>query len=102
MSSTRHWNVERHIQRQHGGMDEPVRYDTMQYYKDMNSENFRFPFAYSHHPSSASLIPKEKSDKNFSEFLEHQILQPLRKMVEYKNLLGQLSTMQQTGIMISI
>ncbi|HYX55299.1 MAG TPA: hypothetical protein VE818_04005 [Nitrososphaeraceae archaeon] len=94
MSSTRHWNVERHIQRQHGGMDEPVRYDTMQYYKDTNPENFRFPFAYSHHPSSASLTPKEKSDKNFSEFLEHQILQPLRRMIEFKNLFNQLLTIQ--------
>ena len=95
MSSTRHWNMQRHIDRQHGGMGEPVRYGTMQYYKDMNPENFRFPFAYSHHVPSSSVIRKKRSDKNFSEFLEYQILQPLRKMVEVKNLLSQLSTMQQ-------
>jgi hypothetical protein len=81
-------------------MGEPVSYDTMQYYNDMNPQNFRFPLAYSHHTSLSSLTPKEKPHKNFSDFLEEQILQPLRKMVEYKNLVSQLPTMQQqTGIM---
>jgi hypothetical protein len=94
-SSTRNWNIKRHIQRRHGGMGEPVRYGTMQYYKDMNPRNFHFPFAYSHHVPSSSLIRKKKSDNNFSEFLEHQILQPLRRMVEFKDLISQLFTTQQ-------
>ena len=99
MSSTRHWNVKRHIQRRHRGMGEPISYDTMHYHKDMNPENFRFPFAYFHHTSLSFLTQKEKSNKNFSDFLE-RLLQLLRKIVEYKNLLSQLSTMpQQTGIM---
>ncbi|MBD0360163.1 MAG: hypothetical protein ICV56_05565, partial [Nitrososphaeraceae archaeon] len=50
--------------------------------------------------SLSSPTPKEKPHKNFSDFLEEQFLQPLRKVVEYKNLVSQLSTMQQqTGIM---
>jgi hypothetical protein len=86
MSSTRHGNVKRHIKRRHRTMDEPVSNDTMQYYKDMNPQNFRIPLAYSHHTSLSFLSRKEKPHKNFSDFLE-QILQPLRKVVEYKNLL---------------
>ena len=100
MSSSRHWNVKRHIQRRHRTMGEPVNHDTMQHYNDMIPQNFRFPFAYSHHTSLSSLTRKEKPHKNFSDLLEDQILQPLRKMVEYKNLVSQLSAMQQqTGIM---
>jgi hypothetical protein len=76
-------------------MGEPVSYDTMQYYKDMTPQNFRFPLAYSHHKSLSFPTPKETSHKSFSDFLEDQILQPLRKVVEYKNLVSQLSTMQQ-------
>lgn len=90
MSSDRHYNVRRHIQRRHGGMGEPVSYDTMEYYTDMNPQKFQFPFDYSHHKSSSFLIQKEKSDKNFSDFIENQILQPLRKIVEYRSLLAQL------------
>src|SRR5918994_319521 len=94
MSSSRHWNVKRHIQRRHRTMSQPVSNDTMQYYKDMNPQNFHFPFAYFHHALSSFLTRKEKTHKNFSELLEEQILQPLRKVVEYKNLLSQLSTIQ--------
>jgi hypothetical protein len=100
MSSKRHGNVKRHIQRRHRTMGGPVSYDTMQYYKDMTPQNFRFPLAYPHNTSLSFPTPKEKPHKNFSDFLEDQILQPLRKVVEYKNLVSQLSTMQQqTGIM---
>jgi len=94
MSSTRRGNVKRHIRRRHKGMGGPVRYDTMQYYKDINPQNFLFPLAYSHHTSLSILTQKEKSHKNFSDLLEDQILQPLRKIVEYKDLLSQLSTIQ--------
>ena len=95
MASSRHWNLERHIQRRHGGMGEPIRYGTMQYYKDMNPKNFLFRFAYSSHTPLSSLTKEEKSHKNFSDVLEHQILQPLRKLVEYKNLISQLSNIQR-------
>jgi hypothetical protein len=95
ISSSRQWNLRRHIARQHGGMDESGMYGTTRCYKDMNPENFGFPFNYSHHVPSSSLTRKEKSDRKFSEFLEDKILQPLRTMVEFKNLISQLSTTQQ-------
>ena len=95
MSSNRLYNVRRHIQRRHGGLGEPVSDDTLQYYKDINPQNYLFPIGYSHHNSLSFLTRKEKSDKKFSDVLEHQILQPLRKLVEYKNLISQLSNIQQ-------
>jgi hypothetical protein len=95
MSSTRHWNVQRHIHRRHGGMGEPVRSDNRRYYKDMNSQNFPSPFAYSYQTSMSIPAQEKKSHNNFSNVLENQILVPLRKMVEYKNLLSQLSTIQR-------
>ena len=73
----------------------------MQYYKDMNPQNLRFPFAYFHHTPLSFLTRKEKTNKNFSDFLEDQILPPLRKVVEYKNLLSQLSpTIRQQGMIL--
>jgi hypothetical protein len=86
--STRHWNLQRHIQRRHGGMGEPISQDTMQYFKDMNLQNLRFPLDYSYASLSSS---KEKPQKKFSDLLEDQVLQPLRKVVEFKNLVSQLS-----------
>jgi hypothetical protein len=71
-------------------MGEPVSYETTQYYKDMNPENFHFAFAYSHHRSLSFLAKKKKSHKTFSDVLEDQILPSLRKIAEYKNLLSQL------------
>jgi hypothetical protein len=71
MSSNRDWNLKRHIQRQHGETGEPVSYDTMQYYKDMNPENFHFPFAYSHHNPLSFLTQKKKSHKTLADVLEN-------------------------------
>jgi hypothetical protein len=85
MSSSRHWNVQRNIQRQHRTKGEPVSYDT-EYYQHRNPQNFPLPLAF---PTS-----KEKPHKNFSNVLEHQFLEPIRKVVELKNLLSQLSTIQ--------
>jgi hypothetical protein len=76
-------------------MGEAVSYDTMQYYKDMNPGMVHFPFVYSHHPYSSFLTRKKKSHTALSDFLENQILPPLRNMVEYKNLFSQLSSIQQ-------
>jgi hypothetical protein len=75
-------------------MGEPVSYDTMEYYQDRNPQNLRSLFAYFHPRSLSFLTQKEKPHKNFSDLLEDQILQPLRKMVEYKNLVSQLFTIQ--------
>lgn len=75
-------------------MSEPVRCDTMHYHKDTNPQNLHFPFAYFHDTSLSFLGRKEKPHKDFSDLLEDQILQPLRKVIEYKNLVSQLSTIQ--------
>jgi hypothetical protein len=48
ISSTRHWNLQRHIQRQHGGMYEPVRDEKMQYLGETNPQNLHLPLDYSH------------------------------------------------------
>jgi hypothetical protein len=102
MSSDRHYNVRRHIQRRHGGIGEPVSDDTLQYYKDINPQNYFFPIGYSHHASLSFLTRKEKPRKNFSDVLEHQFLQPVRKVVEFKNLLSELSNIQQQIIYLQI
>lgn len=99
-SSTRHWNMQRHIDRRHGGVGEPVNDDTIQYYTDMNPQNLRFPLGYSHNMSLSFLTQKEKPHKNFSNLLEDQFLSPLRKVIEFKNLVGQLSTIQSQQQMI--
>jgi hypothetical protein len=96
-SSTRYWNMQRHIDRRHGGLGEPVNpHDTMQYYKDMNPQNLSFPLSYSKSTSLPFLNRKGKSNEKFSNFLEDKILVPLRRMVEIKSLLSQLSTIHPT------
>jgi hypothetical protein len=90
MSSTRHYNVERHIRRMHNGTGEPVNDRNVQYHGEMNRHNLRFPLDPFHHSSLSLLTQKEKPDQKFSDLLEDQFLQPLRKMAEFKNLLSEL------------
>ena len=90
MSSTRHYNVERHILRMHNGIGEAVNDRNVQYHGEMNRHNLRFPLDPFHHPSLSLLTQKEKPDQKFSDLLEDQFLQPLRKMAEFKNLLTEL------------
>jgi hypothetical protein len=95
ISSTRHWNLQRHIQRQHGGMYEPVRDEKMQYLEETNPQNFHLPLDYSHSTSSFPFLTrKDKSDKKFSDILEAQNLL-LRKVIEFMSLRSQLFTIQQ-------
>ena len=90
MSSTRHYNVERHIRRMHSGIGEPMNDRNAQYHGEMNRHNLRFPLDPFHHSSLSLLTQKEKPDQRFSDLLEDQFLQPLRKMAEFKNLLAEL------------
>jgi hypothetical protein len=95
ISSTRHWNLQRHIQRQHGGMYEPVRDEKMQYLEETNPQNFHLPLDYSHSTSSFPFLTrKDKSYKKFSDILEAQNLL-LRKVIEFMSLRSQLFTIQQ-------
>ena len=93
MSSTRHWNVQRHIQKQHGGMHEPIGHDIIRYQKKTNPQNVCFPLG-TQSTSFSFLTPKEKSER-FSDFLEDKLLIPLRKIIEFKSLLSQVSAIQQ-------
>ena len=95
MSSTRHWSVQRHIQRQHEGMYEPVRHKTMQYLRETDPQNFHLPLDNSHFPSSFPFLTRrDKSEKKFFAILEDQNLL-LRKVVEFMSLRSQLLTIQQ-------
>lgn len=80
----------RHIFRMHDGSGEPVKDSTIQYYREANRHNLRFPLDQFHHASISPLTRKEKPDQKFSDLLEDQFLQPLRKMAEFKNLLSEL------------
>ena len=59
---------------------------------EANRHNLRFPLDHFHHASLSPLTQKEKPDQKFSDLLEYQLLQPLRKMTEFKNLLAQLQS----------
>jgi hypothetical protein len=72
-------------------MGEPISHDTEQSYKDIIPQNLSFPLGYSKSTSLPFLNRKGKSDEKFSDFLEDKILVLLRKMVEIKNLISQLS-----------
>jgi hypothetical protein len=74
----------------HNGIGEPVIHNTKQFYGEMNSQNFHFRSDCLHDTFLSRVTRKEKSNQKFSDLLENQILQPLRKVVEYKNLLAQL------------
>jgi hypothetical protein len=95
MSSIRHWSVQHHIQRQHGGMYESVGHETMQYLREMDPQNFHLPLDNSHSTSSFPFLTrKDKSDKKFSAIFEDQILL-LHKVIEFMSLRSQLFTIQQ-------
>jgi len=98
MSSTRHWNVTRHIDRWHAGSGKPVSDYTRQYPTRTNPKssdnNPRWPGYF--HKSITFQAHKYQRHKT-SDIMEH-ILEPLRKGVEFKNLLNQLSTPRQQSI----
>ena len=52
MSSSRHYNVKRHILRMHDGMGEPVNDNTIEYYREANRHYLRFPLD-QFHPSNS-------------------------------------------------
>ncbi|HKG41407.1 MAG TPA: hypothetical protein VKA98_04655 [Nitrososphaeraceae archaeon] len=87
MSSSRHWNVKRHLYIKHNGIGEPICNDTNSSRKKLNVKTFNSSRTYYSYPNDLNTIPKSfhKRD-NFAE----GTLNILRKMVEYKNLLSQL------------
>jgi hypothetical protein len=92
MSSTRHWNLKRHISRRHGGIGEPLAHGSKFLYR-VNTQ--ATPYFY-----GSLFSPVQKLDDQLftNKFLD-QNLTLLRKLVEYKNLLGQLrNTSQQLNV----
>jgi hypothetical protein len=96
MSSSRHWNVVRHLGRTHDGVGMPSnQHDfTSKMYKELASrEGSLSPIAIASSIAAASISSTQKQEKKYDPF-DH-ILQPLRKAAEFKTLLSQLSASSQ-------
>jgi hypothetical protein len=100
MSSNRHWNVIRHLERTHDGVGIPLNQnDFSSIYKESASrERSLSPIAIASSIAAASLSSAHKQEKNYDP-LDH-VLPALRKVAEFKTLLSELSPPSQ-GIPIS-
>jgi hypothetical protein len=101
MSSNRHWNVIRHLERRHDGVGVPLNQNDFapKMYKEFaNQEPSLSPTAVASSIAAASLSSAHKQEKN-NDLLDH-VLPVLRKVAEFKNLLSELSPGSQ-GIPIS-
>ena len=96
MSSSRHWNVIRHIGRRHDGLGVPINqndFTSKPYKESANRERSQPLSAIASSLAAASLSSAQKQQKNIDPF--DYILPRLRKTAELKNLLSQLSTRSQ-------
>lgn len=99
MSSTRHWNVKRHISRTHDGMGEPSS-SFMRMEPDVDPNSIAQGFnhctpafhrrgsggiSYSQHRTTA----EDQGSKTLVQSID-EFMQPIKKLVEFKNLLDQL------------
>jgi hypothetical protein len=97
MSSSRHWNVLRHLERSHNGFGQPVSdQHTIQYLTKMNPQIPHFPLSYhlppTPHPFSMSFPHQKQKNSPYKAYdFVDRLLEPLRKAVEFKNLLSQVS-----------
>ena len=101
MSSSRHWNVVRHLERRHDGVGVPLNHNDFapKMYKEFaNQEPSLSPTAVASSIVAASLSSAHKQEKN-NDPLDH-VLPALRKFAEFKNLLSEISPGPQ-GIPIS-
>lgn len=96
MSSSRHWNVRRHLERSHNRIGQPISdQHTTQYLTKMNPQIPHFPLSYHLLPPGppSMFFPghkqKNSPDKPY-DFVD-RFLEPLRKAVEFKNLLRQVT-----------
>src|SRR3989442_281177 len=96
MSSNRHWNVTRHLQRTHDGVGMPLNKNdfTSKMYKESASrEGSLSALAIASSIAAASISSTQKQEKKYDPF-DH-ILQPLRKAAEFKTLFSELSSSSQ-------
>lgn len=101
MSSNRHWNVVRHLERRHDGVGVPLNQNDFapKMYKEFaNQEPSLSPTAVASSIAATSVSSAHKQEKNNDPF-DH-VLPALRKVAEFKNLLSELSPGPQ-GIPIS-
>jgi hypothetical protein len=100
MSSNRHWNVMRHLERTHDRVGMPLNQNdfTSMYKESPSRERSLSPTAVASSVAAASLSSAHKQEKN-NDLLDH-VLPALRKVAEFKNLLSELSPSSQ-GIPIS-
>ena len=92
MSSSRHWNVIRHIGRRHDGLGLPLNqndFTSKPYKESANQERSQPLSAIAWSLAAASLSSAQKQEKNIDPF--DYILPRLRKTAEVKNLLSELS-----------
>jgi hypothetical protein len=87
MSSSRLWNVKRHLYIKHNGIGEPICNKTNSSSNNVNIKAYNSPRINYRYPNDLNPIPK--SFHKHYDFAE-ETLNFLRKMVEYKNLLAQL------------
>lgn len=96
MSSSRHWNVIRHIARRHDGLGAPLNqndFTSKSYKESANRERSLSPSVIASSLAAASLSSAQKQQKNIDPF--DYILSHLRKTAELKNLHSQLFTRSQ-------
>jgi hypothetical protein len=96
MSSTRHWNVEHHISRWHGGSGQPFNNDRILYDRLLLLQQHIPSTSYISNPNST-----QKSYKKFDLFVD-RILKQYHRLVEIKNLRDQLSTRRQQQVMPTV
>ena len=90
MSSTRYWNVKRHISRRHGGSSLPYNNGIIQYDRIQYGRRHDIP------PTSYILNPisGQESHENFDLFMD-RIIKRWSRLVEFKNLCDQLHNPNQ-------
>jgi hypothetical protein len=98
MSSTRHWNVRRHISRIHDGVGHPTSNFMRQ--DDRNPNSIASGFNYSrsgrgsYSNSQDHISTKEQRTKTLLQSMD-QFIEPMKKLVEFQNLLDQLFVSRQ-------
>ena len=99
LHGSRHWSVERHIGRKHGGIGEPISLNTGETRSQMDGRSSYSHFPYSRGGSlndfssnSPSSSGKKSQPTDMSDWFEKYFLKPLRQNVEFINLYEQLQS----------
>jgi hypothetical protein len=96
MSSTRHWNVRRHISRIHDGIGEPTSgFIVRQYDPKSTARGINYSWPTFHYSGRGSYFytqdrtsAKEQRSKTLIQSMD-EFIEPMKKLVEYQNILNQ-------------